>query len=1484
MNVRHFLTSSRVRVAAPVLWFLSFLLSNAPGVVAQESILFSAQFSTLNVLDLETLTPQQSISAAGYMAFAEVGNNPRLTFVGSSNGSYISVIDFTLGHEVSRSYGECPFATPAFTPDKKYLLFQDQCDQTLHVYDPSAQRTIRRVSLAPSVRGNALGASPGSIVVVGQKAYVTTVAPDSQRPAIAVVDLHTFRVRSIPIPNGIFDNPGLWSPNAGATPDGKYVLMAQSAPDGSSFHLLFISTAKDTLVMDKILPFDPLGLLVNPVNSPGNVYGYLLGTDTNNQFSATLIDLNTGSPTFGQLLTQTEVVLESYFSYDNGATINPEGTRLVVAGHRGDSQALPNLVVIDTTQMLHNPGGAMRGSAIVANGASPHALSIATINRTVPPTAPTVTSITSPITNDQDNVINITGTNFALGAQVRLGNMPALAASVDSATALHVTVAKDFPARANQDVVVTNPNLNAPAAQQFQSGLLSGQLTVLPTASFQPQYGFGAFDVGDYSLALYSFAQQSMIHAPNSVRPLGFAYNTDGKAIYSAGNGTRGLNTPVEVAAWNPNDGSLEAEVPFASNSSLFYLSPIQIAATVNPVTGTPAVFVPIRTTNNGVWDITLEEVDTTANSPTFNQVINTIPVGLNLPRNTGLTVTGGAATPDGKYVFVNYFYNDPQSGKQLGFIAVFDVKLGTVTSIPASTLGVAPQQTQMTVTPDGQSLLLSTVSPTSVVSGIGVFDISVNPASPTLLATLYGALPPGQGGGGTLYLYTWKVVGNRLFAVESNFGAVLAFSLDRKNQDFSQTGYYFDNRIQKFTPYIDVSPDGELLFLPIGGYDMLAVLDANKLFAGQAPFITNIGTFRTPLQPMVSPVSHLIGQLTITTSSLPAATQGVAYLATLAATGGALPYTWSVVSGSLPTGLTLNPTGEISGMPSAPGNFNFTVQLTDSVSSQVTAGLGISVHQGSTLRILTQSLPPGPANQSYYVTLSASGGVQPYTWSVQGSLPAGLSLSPAGVISGTPTTQGNSNFTVKVTDSAVPPNATTQQLGITINGTGNPGLLNGHYALMLNGFDHKPDEYTLVGSFVADGAGNITGGIADYNAPTKGPSNITFTGTYTISSSGLNLMALNSNQGPLTLAFVLNGTGDGRIVPYQQGEGWGAGILQPQDPSAFNLNKVAGTYVFGGIGADKGGDRFAEAGELTADGKGNFTNGICDMNSGGKGESCSFSGTATAVDPNTGRFVAQVTDNNHHVSHLAFYVVSSSEVLGTITDNIQTNDTAVFAFASYLQSGSGQYNNGSLSGNAVLYSTGVHTPQDGGTAVADAGLLTFDGILRLKYILDENSGGTMGYKSGYFNYSIASNGRGTFTGGNDTGIVYLVGPDKGFMVGGPTDTKATLGFLAPQTLGVYSNASLTGIYVGGTLPPSSYNSDPGIGVATFDGIGNVSNNSYNYDGNTLDSRFGDMGTVTMGANGRGFSQYGDAIYMISPDKIRVCDSGKNPTIETYSH
>ena len=91
---------------------------------------------------------------------------------------------------------------------------------------------------------------------------------------------------------------------------------------------------------------------------------------------------------------------------------------------------------------------------------------------------------------------------------------------------------------------------------------------------------------------------------------------------------------------------------------------------------------------------------------------------------------------------------------------------------------------------------------------------------------------------------------------------------------------------------------------------------------------------------------------------------------------------------------------------------------------------------QEETLTITTTNLPDGMIGEAYSETLEATDGTAPYTWSVsKSSLPTGLSLNPAtGKISGTPTEEGATNFTVKVTDGATPAQEATEELSIRVN------------------------------------------------------------------------------------------------------------------------------------------------------------------------------------------------------------------------------------------------------------------------------------------------------------------------------------------------------------------------------------------------------------------------------------------------------------------
>lgn len=158
---------------------------------------------------------------------------------------------------------------------------------------------------------------------------------------------------------------------------------------------------------------------------------------------------------------------------------------------------------------------------------------------------------------------------------------------------------------------------------------------------------------------------------------------------------------------------------------------------------------------------------------------------------------------------------------------------------------------------------------------------------------------------------------------------------------------------------------------------------------------------------------------LSVTTTSLPTATSGgPTYSATLVAAGGIAPHTWSIASGALPAGASLNSaTGEIRGDITSTGTANFTVRVTDA--NNVTATKALSIVVSPPVNITTTALDDGTIGIAYSRSIAASGGLAPLTWQIKsGALPAGLALNAAsGAITGTPTTAGSSTFTVRATD-----------------------------------------------------------------------------------------------------------------------------------------------------------------------------------------------------------------------------------------------------------------------------------------------------------------------------------------------------------------------------------------------------------------------------------------------------------------------------------
>lgn len=519
-----------------------------------------------------------------------------------------------------------------------------------------------------------------------------------------------------------------------------------------------------------------------------------------------------------------------------------------------------------------------------------------------------------------------------------------------------------------------------------------------------------------------------------------------------------------------------------------------------------------------------------------------------------------------------------------------------------------------------------------------------------------------------------------------------------------------------------------------------------------------------------------------VTTTSLPNGVVGTAYSATLVATGGKSPYTWTEASGgALPPGLSLSSAGALAGTPTTPGSYGpYVFTVTDASNATANSGsLTISV-TGTAAVVCT------PLGNEGALTSA-----NPYAFLLKGTDGSGNPI----YIAGSFTPNGSGGIT----------NATADYNGLT----------DGPQSLKVN----------LAASSYA------------FGSSAQGCLYLSFSGL----ASGNSVAVPVSN---LTTSFYLSGNNGttyttGRIIESDNTNGKGtnaSGFIQVQTPAAFALTALQPNYAFGVDGwtvTASGTLRSAMAGTFTfTNTSGGLSAGYADLNSGGtaSGELTGGNGSLNPIDTTTGRGTGSYSTSTATGSltfDFAFYVLNASDFILISTDQALSNSTTPL-FAGRALASNASPVTATLNGYYLLASQGL---QASGTTTgnsADLGTLnaTSTGSIPAATIYS-NLAGTYAVSHPTATYTVeTASGRVSISGLlTNSPVVYLTAStsDDGiaaFLVG--TDAQASSGWIVSQTTTApaYTVANVTGNYASSTEEDADGKNGSFLGLFNFNGAG----------------------------------------------------------------
>jgi hypothetical protein len=363
---------------------------------------------------------------------------------------------------------------------------------------------------------------------------------------------------------------------------------------------------------------------------------------------------------------------------------------------------------------------------------------------------------------------------------------------------------------------------------------------------------------------------------------------------------------------------------------------------------------------------------------------------------------------------------------------------------------------------------------------------------------------------------------------------------------------------------------------------------------------------------------------------------------------------------------------------------------------------------------------------------------------------------------------------------------------------------LSGQYAFSMTGSEiassnlTTSNTFTRVGSFTADGKGNITAGAEDINLA-SGPNQFTFTGgSYTVGGDGRGMLTLVDSSGTLTFSIALVSSSNGYMIAMPtDGLSTASGSFIKQDSSAFLVSGIAGNYAFDLSGVDPTGAAESFVGQFFANSAGGFTTGFADDNDGAlvvNGGNQPITGTYAA----DGLHPSDLANFGRGVFSLGgiqgvFYIVGHNQV-----KFMETTSGGALAGDAFTQSNIPTTTAGISGGFVyVMGGSGVGGPLTrGGRFTANGGNLA-------SILVDNNNAGTLlslSANTGTYTIDSAGSGRGTITynvsGQNNTFmyVFYMISPTQAVVQDQSVGIVAD-GSLLGQPSATISDASLAGNY-----------------------------------------------------------------------------------------